>query len=343
MKYIKMKNITILIKSILLAIFVIFVTSCAGMKSVRSKNTFTNKSKITENIDLVKIKEEKKINQENNEKILNNLNNLPNKSNTIKENDIVGDIPSIKEQLNNLIMNNEIIYEDIKSLKNKIEDLENKFNNIDYQLALLNDSNPKIPETGEKKDNKSKKNEFKFYPDNNKEYLQLAEKETFIKNEELIKSKTPQKSKKNNIKNVAPKTLHNSNNEMNSKNNSLDDKNIKLELAKEEFKKGNYENSKKLFLEAKSIETSRKNLSEIDYYLGEIAYNLGNYNEAIKNFSNVILNNDSKFVASSHLKIAESNMRLGRIEEAKENYQKIVINYPNSEYIKIARKMLQQL
>jgi len=340
MKYIKNLNIIILSKWLMLAFILFSIVSCSGIKSVRTKNSFTNKSKITDKNDLVKITEDKKNNQENKEIISNNL---PNEFKTIKENDIVRDIPTIKEQLNNLIENNEIIYEDIKSLKNKIADLENKFNKIEYQLDLVIDSNPKIPETGEKKDTKPKNNEFKFYPDNNKEYLQIAEKETFLKNEELNKNNLSQKSKKNNIKLNTPKTLQNSNSEMNSKNNNLEDKNIKLELAKEEFKKGNYENSKKLFLEAKSIETSRKNLSEIDYNLGEISYNLGNYSEAIKYFSNVILNNDSKFIATCHLKIAESNMRLGRIEEAKENYQKIVTNYPNSEYIKIARKMLQQL
>lgn len=127
MKYIKMKNITILIKSILLAIFVIFFTSCAGMKSVRSKNSFSNNSraKIEEKIDFVNQTNEKNAAvtmKEENSNYSNYLNNLNNND----EKEIVNNIPTITEQINRLIESNQSISEDIKNIKSKINDLEKK-------------------------------------------------------------------------------------------------------------------------------------------------------------------------------------------------------------------------
>jgi TolA-binding protein len=41
--------------------------------------------------------------------------------------------------------------------------------------------------------------------------------------------------------------------------------------------------------------------------------------------------------------IAESYLRIGRVEEAKKSYAKFVDEYPNSNQIPRAKKMLQQL
>ncbi|MGQ9820046.1 MAG: tetratricopeptide repeat protein [Candidatus Kapaibacteriales bacterium] len=84
-------------------------------------------------------------------------------------------------------------------------------------------------------------------------------------------------------------------------------------------------------------------ISIIDYWIGEVYYLTKDYENALSYFRKSIEVNNSPKRDKANLMIAECLSRLGRINEAKKAYQKFIQDYPFSEYISRAKKMIQQL
>jgi len=83
--------------------------------------------------------------------------------------------------------------------------------------------------------------------------------------------------------------------------------------------------------------------SDCNYWIGESHYSLKEYDKAINSFLKVINTVRNHRQDDAQLMLAEANMKNGKVEDAKKAYQSLVANYPKSEFVPKARKMLQQL
>ncbi len=79
------------------------------------------------------------------------------------------------------------------------------------------------------------------------------------------------------------------------------------------------------------------------YWIGECYYGLGNYQQAIIAFEKVFTFAKSNKDDASQLKLGLCYMRLNNQAKAKEEFNKLIGNYPSSEYVSIARRFIQKL
>lgn len=83
--------------------------------------------------------------------------------------------------------------------------------------------------------------------------------------------------------------------------------------------------------------------SQCYFYLGESYYGMRQYKQASDYYNLVLKSGNPGLKEKSQAKIAECYIRNGDIQPAKSAYQELISKYPESEYVPIARKMLQQL
>lgn len=78
------------------------------------------------------------------------------------------------------------------------------------------------------------------------------------------------------------------------------------------------------------------------YWIGESYYALGNYQQAIAAFQNVFTFSNSNKDDAAQLKLGLCYIRLNDEEQAKREFEKLINNYPTSEYINIAKRYIAQ-
>ena len=89
---------------------------------------------------------------------------------------------------------------------------------------------------------------------------------------------------------------------------------------------------------------SRHSLSDnCQYWIGESYYGLGNYQQAIAAFQNVFSFANSNKDDASQLKLGLCYMRLQDTQRAKIEFEKLISNYPTSEFVNIARRFIAQI
>ncbi len=116
-----------------------------------------------------------------------------------------------------------------------------------------------------------------------------------------------------------------------------------LSLATQDVVQKNYQEAIR-----KLNRIAENNLSSVTFnicyfLLGESHFGLGQYQKAI-NFYKKVLGSRNPFKKdNAQIMVAEAEVRSGRIEEARKAYQAFVAQYPTSEFMPQARKMLQQL
>jgi tol-pal system protein YbgF len=79
------------------------------------------------------------------------------------------------------------------------------------------------------------------------------------------------------------------------------------------------------------------------YWIGEAYYDQGNYTQAIVAFEKVFTYPGSNKDDSAQLKLGLCYVKLNDKPKAKDELQKLVNNYPNSEFISIAKRFIAQL
>jgi len=89
---------------------------------------------------------------------------------------------------------------------------------------------------------------------------------------------------------------------------------------------------------------SNNSLSDnCQYWIGECYYGLGRYEEAILSFEKVFSFSNSNKDDDAQLKLGLCQLRLKNSEKAKEEFQKLIDNYPTSEYVSVAKRFITQL
>ncbi|HRP02957.1 MAG TPA: tetratricopeptide repeat protein [Candidatus Kapabacteria bacterium] len=281
-------------------------------------------------------------------KVLDNKHKIVQEKETIspKMNDenVAENLPSISQQLAQLKSEQDKANTRIDGVEQRLDKIEKILQSMQYDIDRLVDNANQTPMTGAN-NNESKKKEFTFKPDNSKsskseDIENVAEDETFLNEESTQIVKKVKKAPKKKVLKVEAK-----NQNIIKSNHEVSDisQNVQIQKGITEFRKGNFNESIKLLNIAKSKETSKKTQSEIIFYLAQAYFSIGDYNNSSLNYNNVIQNNNSSYIAESQLKLAESNLRLGKIDDARDAYQKLIASYPESRYVPIARKMLQQL
>lgn len=107
--------------------------------------------------------------------------------------------------------------------------------------------------------------------------------------------------------------------------------------------KKQYDEAIGLLSEVIKSEKNPETLANSYYWLGESNFGTGKFDQAIFYFQKVNTFKNSTKLDDSQLMIAESYQRLGRNEEARKAFQKLVDYFPTSEYVPRAKKMLQRL
>lgn len=79
------------------------------------------------------------------------------------------------------------------------------------------------------------------------------------------------------------------------------------------------------------------------YWIGESYYGLGQYQRAIAAFEKVFTFPKSNKYADSQLKLGLSYMRLNNTQRAQTELQKLIDNYPTSEYVSVAKQYLSRI
>ncbi len=169
-----------------------------------------------------------------------------------------------------------------------------------------------------------------------------SRKETFINKENVAQEKT--KSKTNIIESdekiaeekEEPKPEK-------SKESSTSNSNQELELAEQFYNKGKYKDAIASYLKAMNDIKVNRVKSEALYKVAMSHYHLKNYEKSIEYFDQVCSLAENMYKDDAQIQIAEANMRLGKIDEAKKAYKNVLAVYPRSKHIPKARKMLQQL
>lgn len=79
------------------------------------------------------------------------------------------------------------------------------------------------------------------------------------------------------------------------------------------------------------------------YWIGECYYGLGKYRQALTAFSKVFVYAKTEKAADAQLKIARCHLALEEPDKARAAYQKLLDEYPDSQYAPTARRGLQDL
>lgn len=91
----------------------------------------------------------------------------------------------------------------------------------------------------------------------------------------------------------------------------------------------------------KNVENSL--VDNCQYWKGECYYGMRDYNQAALEFQKVFVYDDSNKLDDAQLKLGLCYKMLGDIERARTEFNKVVNNYPDSEYISRAQTYLSEL
>ncbi|HNR67303.1 MAG TPA: tetratricopeptide repeat protein [bacterium] len=84
-------------------------------------------------------------------------------------------------------------------------------------------------------------------------------------------------------------------------------------------------------------------LDNCQYWKGECYYGLQQYHQAIIEFEKVFAFKGSNKVADAQLKLGLCHQKLGNLEKARAEFETLLSNYPDSDYVAQARRYLQNL
>jgi tetratricopeptide (TPR) repeat protein len=334
---------------ILTSLIILSFTSCSSVRSIRNgklntikNNQFDSKSEIAQPIDEIN-KFEKIIskNDTSNSKLLNEYSTFAN---------IVGSrLPTIREQMQLMSDSQDTMRTDIANVKKDINEIKDLLLDLKETIVDYSNQSTRLPVTGgtsndaitsNMSDAKSNKSAI-LLPDeqvntiNNSKKINKIEKnklskktisETFILSDEKVNNNSPKQIQKN----------------VKSNENEFAVNNF-LNQAKDFYNKRNYLSAIEFLEKALLVETSNKQESEINFYLGDSHYFVGNYDKSIEYLNKVINSQVSNYQDAARIRKAESNLKSGKVSEAKIEYQALIKNHPSSNYVPKARKMLQQL
>lgn len=113
--------------------------------------------------------------------------------------------------------------------------------------------------------------------------------------------------------------------------------------ALSEYYNRNYKLAIQLFEELLARYPNTSLSDNCRYWIGESYYALGNFNQAIIEFTKVFSFANSNKLDDAQLKLGLCYLRLGDRERARQEFERLISDYPNSEYVTKAQKYLSKL
>lgn len=307
--------------------------------------------------------------------------NTNNKNKTISKNAddnlnkaaINEEMPKFDELLKSMNKDIENIKQDVVVLKNDNVEIKSSLEEIKEALRVIHKNEPRKSVVG---DLSNDNNEIKVNSSK-----QTSERPIYTEQDKLSSTPKPKKNILSNEA-VNQKKNKNTDTQTNSKNNSIasnqsitkkqsEDKvtplpsktvipekpvadvqkkensnapaDSKLTIAMSNIKSKNYKQAINDLIEILNSTNNENLKGETQYYLAESHFGLKDYDKAIDSYKNVIKSPKQDLYDDSQYKIADSYYKKGKNDIAKAEYQNLVKKYPTSQYLPIARKMLQQL
>ena len=113
--------------------------------------------------------------------------------------------------------------------------------------------------------------------------------------------------------------------------------------ARRDYTSRQYRDAIQKFQNLLNTNTKHTLSDNCQYWIGESFYGLGNYRQAIVAFEKVFSFPDSNKDADAQLKLGICYMRLNEAANARQEFQKLIDNYPSSEYVSVARRYIEQM
>jgi len=109
------------------------------------------------------------------------------------------------------------------------------------------------------------------------------------------------------------------------------------------FRNGDYKGAVEAFMDMIDAKVDDTLADNAHYWLGESLYATRKYSEAMEHFDHVFRYRVSEKKDDAQLRIANCYARLGNSMQARAEYQKLIENYPTSEYVGRAREAMAKL
>lgn len=261
-------------------------------------------------------------------------------------------LPTLREQLNSVRDEQEIMKYKITDLQEDVSDVKETLEYIKDELNEMNNEEKEDAVAGEYLGD-----QFYEYDDDDATY---EEDDNLILSDEQVKKKK-RTTKQSKTKSIAKKSIKRS-----PKKKSAEKKEKVLTAANAKPKTTNIRKSNSeagnSFKSAMSSFTQRnyhKAIAELNkiirenpdkemaakctYWLGESHFGLNQYNKAISYFNQVLKSSNTAKKDDAMIMIAEAQVRSGKINDAKKMFNDFIRSYPRSQFVPRARKMLQQL
>ncbi|RKY59742.1 MAG: hypothetical protein DRP94_02610 [Candidatus Latescibacterota bacterium] len=113
--------------------------------------------------------------------------------------------------------------------------------------------------------------------------------------------------------------------------------------ALQDYRDRKYEQAIGEFSEILAVAPESEWADNAQYWIGECYYGLGNYEQALKEFEKVLSYPESEKDDDASFKIALCYIKLGDDGRAREALRKFLVDYPESEYVPRALKLLEEL
>lgn len=117
----------------------------------------------------------------------------------------------------------------------------------------------------------------------------------------------------------------------------------RYEEARQDYLARRYREAIQKFEALLAADTNHPLSDNCQYWIGESYYGLGNYQQAIIAFEKVFSFRRSNKDDDSQLKLGICYLRLNDRERARIEFQKLIDNYPTSEYVSMAQRYLSQI
>ncbi|MCU0643885.1 MAG: tetratricopeptide repeat protein [bacterium] len=115
------------------------------------------------------------------------------------------------------------------------------------------------------------------------------------------------------------------------------------QAALNEYYNRNYKTAIQLFEELLAKHETNSFSDNCRYWIGESYYGLGNFNQAIIEFTKVFSFSKSNKADASQLKLGLCYWKLGDRVRARQEFERLVNDYPKSEYVSKAEQFLSKL
>lgn len=117
----------------------------------------------------------------------------------------------------------------------------------------------------------------------------------------------------------------------------------RYDAARSDFENRNYQSALQLFESMLSASTSHSLSDNAQYWIGECHYALGQYDAAIIDFEKVFTFPNSNKADDAQYKLGLCYARKGDKTKAREELDRLIRNYPKSEYLNQAQALMAKL